>query len=706
MPSFGTRLVAASIEVDLSTIRVATSARRALVVAGALTVGFHLDLIQAGVSAAMAALLVGLLDKGPSPRQARRAMITSTALFTLITLAAGLTSHLPIVNFVLMALLAALAGIGFSVNPRSTQVLVFAAVMAAGYSIKPITPDTAVAAAVGVLLAGSLQTVLVLVTGPLIRDWPERRQVIFAMKSVRDLLTEVGRGIDTLNSARNASREMEQAQRTLAASDLPADRLDQYWLILDDIDSMRLEARGLAGRSRLGFPISRERESRAALTAGAAVLQTAITALMCRFTRAGSECRTMRRGVAELDSIADVSDPPDARDRLRSVAGTVAGDCSHLAGVIEPMVSERSRHRVARPAAEPLARRLRAALQPGSVARRHALRLAGAAITGEVIGRALGLSYSSWVAVTAMMILRPDVGPTIPRIITRALGATIGVGAVVIAFVPGWDSEPIMVVWVLLLAWCVFTFAPVNNALMTGLMTTLVISLLAIAGRDPQQVAAERLFDVIVGCAVGTGFALLVPVWTRDRLRTAVGEYCRAAAGYLRAIGESTVDPQGPHRAPDEIRARGRQARTAGRTAEADLRTSLLEPGSRNVRPEEVSIVIAWVQRANEAGVVAEVSLRHDQPAGPRSVELAELAACELESTAAAITALPVSPAPIALRATTSRAPGSESTGPNLIVDDARDSNSVDMCLTRAARCAQAAHRAAERTSRRSTRAT
>jgi len=705
VPSFGTRLVAASIEVDLSTIRVTASARRALVVAGALAAGFHLDLVQAGVSSAMAALLVGLLDKGPSPRQARRSMITSTALFTLITLAAGLTSDLPIVGFVLMALLAALAGIGFSINPRSTQVLVFAAVMAAGYSIKPITPDTALAAATGVLLAGLVQTVLVLATEPLIRDWPERRQVIFAMKSVRDLLTEVGRGVDTLDSARNSSRAMELAQRTLAASDLPSERLDQYWLILDDIDSMRLEARALAGRSRLGFPMSRERESRAALTAGAAVLQSAVTALMCRFTRAREECGTMRQHVAEVDAMTDPSNPPDSPDRHRSVTGTVATDCAHLAGVIEPLVSERSRHRVARPAAEPLIRRLRAALEPGSVARRHGLRLAGAAITGELIGRALGLSYSSWVAVTAMMILRPDVGPTIPRIITRALGATIGVGAVVIAFIPGWDSAPIMVGWVLLLAWCVFTFAPVNNALMTGLMTTLVISLLAIAGRDPQQVAAERLLDVVVGCVVGTGFALLVPVWTRDRLRAAVGAYCVAAAGYLRAIGQSTVGARpDPDREADVVRARGRQARAAGRAAEADLRTSLLEPGSLHVRPEQLSIVIAWVQRANEAGVVAEVSLRHDQPAGRRSTQLAELAAGALESTAAVVTAHPGDPAQVAVTPA-SWEPGSRSVAPDAFDNDSRDSNTVDMCLARAVRCARAAHRAAGRTNTRAHRA-
>lgn len=680
MPSFGTRLAAASIEVDLSAVRITTSARRAVVVAAALIVGLHLGLNQVGVSAAMAALLVGLLDKGPSPRRAWHSMITSTALFTLITLAAGLASHLVIVNVVLMALLAAMAGIGFSVNPRSTQVLIFAAVMAASYSVRPISPDIALEAAIGVLLAGSLQAVLVIVTGPLIRDWPERRQVIIAVKAVRDLMAQVGAGIDTLEAARRASKELDQAQRVLNSSDLPADRLDQYWLILDDVDSLRLEARALAGRSRLGLPGPSDNQSRAALAAGAQVLQAAIGALICRFTKARSECQIMWQRIEQLTEIATPSDP---NTKPHIAAETVAITATRLGDVVESMTSRFSPHRVSRPATEPLARRLRTALGPGSVGRRHAMRMAGAAVFGEAIGMALGLAYSSWVAVTAMMILRPDVGPTIPRIITRALGATIGVVIVVAVFALGPGSSVAMVALVGLLAWSVFTFAPVNNALMTGLMTALVITLLALAGHDPQQVAAERLFDVVVGCVVGAAFAVLIPVWTRDRLQSAVGEYARTAAAYLRTIGEGMIGGS------EAMRARARQARSTGRAAEADLRTSLLEPGSRYVRPSEMSIVIAWIQRANEAGVVAEMALRHGAELGTHSTDLAQAAAASLESAANVVEAGQRTGLAIESRPKVT-----------MLAEVATGSGIVDQCLWRATRCAEAASRAAVRGTR------
>ena len=81
--------------------------------------------------------------------------------------------------------------------------------------------------------------------------------------------------------------------------------------------------------------------------------------------------------------------------------------------------------------AEANAKLLRANLTFDSAACRHALRLAAALIVATILYRTLPGSHEYWIAIAALMVLRPDFDTTITRGLGRA-GGTV-TGAVLIA---------------------------------------------------------------------------------------------------------------------------------------------------------------------------------------------------------------------------------------------------------------------------------
>lgn len=677
MISYGRRLAIVSLETDLSAIRLVAALRRASVVAAFLIAGREIVSDQIGVSAAVAALLVGLLDKGPSPRAAATTMLVATALFAGVTAVAGLASHLRLLNVLLMAALAFAAGIGHLVNSRATQVFLFAAVMAASFSIRPVEPDTAITAAIAVAVAGVVQALLARLSSPVIRDWPERRRVLNAIRSASRLLRDVAQQRGADESTRLASRELNEADQAVSGSDLDSDRLDAYRLLLGDVDELRLEARALEGRRHIGIHAPDDQLTRDTFAGAALALDCAARALAQRFTAATRECEALDLAVAAIIDLHSRAPTPPTH-----TAQAVVSSAKRLPNTVRRLVAPRRLRRTRPSARTPRTARLKAAVHPKGLGFRQGTRLALAAVVGESLGLMLGLNYSSWVAVTAMMVLRPDVGPTVPRILMRAIGATIGVGLVVALLVATGQSVPIMVVIIAILAVEAYTFAQVNNAIMVGSMTMLIVSLLSLAGADPMPLAVARLGDVLVGCVVGSVFAFVIPIWTRDKLIGQVAGYARASAAWFVSVAQSTQTAD--HDAQALMRSRAREARAAGKRAEANLETALLEPATKRVNTGKLSLVIAWTRRANEAGVSAEVMLRHGVTAGPLAAEYANRAAIELAAAADELQSI-------------GTVPSTRNWVDSLSIDHRADGGRVSQCLARAAMAGNAAHRAGAR---------
>lgn len=681
MSSFAHRVTMSMIEVDLSAARWVSALRRAGVVVLLLVVGLKFASAGAAVSAATAALLIGLLDKGRSPRSTWHTMAAGTALLTVVTLFDTVLANSGIATLVLMVVLAFASGVSSGVDPRAPQVFVFGAILAATHLVTPQSADRGLEAAAAIALAGGLQTLLALASAPIVRDRPERRRIAKALRVVGHNVEAVGRS-DEPNlelGTRAASAAMAEVADYVTKSDLAADHRGRYALILADADALRIEARAYYARASLGLAIPSDRQTREIFTGSGKALEQAAAAIE----------REHEPSLQDLDDQVDAlrsrlqrsedSERPMTRTAkaLIDVTGEMPSHVRHIMRLPQPRREHRSNSR-------PLPDRLAASLSWGSRPLRFGIRMAAAALVAELISLALHLEHGSWVAVSAMMLLRPDIGPAAPRILIRAIGVTVGVGVVVgIAAVLG-ESTFWQVAAISLLVFLMYAVVSVNQGTQTILMTATIILLLSIGGLDPTELALARWVDVLIGCVIGTIFALAIPLWNRSSLAHDAAGYADAVGDWLSSLvayGDTTAATDSA--ALEEIRHRGRRARDARMTVNATLNASLLEPADRKLSAGAVGVVLSWIRRCSDSGVAAEALLRHGSPMPDVAQGYALAAAGDLRDVSATLRG--------------SRSVADDIATQSSLPEDLPNADRVTEVLLRAARTANAAKRAASR---------
>jgi len=140
--------------------------------------------------------------------------------------------------------------------------------------------------------------------------------------------------------------------------------------------------------------------------------------------------------------------------------------------------------------------------------------VAGTVVTATLIGAdKLGLSNLYWPAMTAMLILRPNLLHTQQRVVQRTLGTLVGC---LIAFlVASIDPHgPHYIAGALMVAFA-FTFAMqpsprTNYGWFSGSVTVSVLLLLAFAQIDIVQDAELRLLSTIMGAGLAWAGALVL----------------------------------------------------------------------------------------------------------------------------------------------------------------------------------------------------
>ena len=145
VPSFAHRVTLNAVEADLSAVRWLSAIRRGLVVVAVLVGGIVFINPQSAINAATAALLIGLLDKGRSPRSTWRTMAVGTAMLCVVTLFCGLASS-TVATLALLVVLALCSGISVGIEQRAPQIFLFGAILAAAQVSNPLDRHSVVAA--------------------------------------------------------------------------------------------------------------------------------------------------------------------------------------------------------------------------------------------------------------------------------------------------------------------------------------------------------------------------------------------------------------------------------------------------------------------------------------------------------------------------------------------------------------------------------
>jgi uncharacterized membrane protein YccC len=176
-----------------------------------------------------------------------------------------------------------------------------------------------------------------------------------------------------------------------------------------------------------------------------------------------------------------------------------------------------------------------------SVTFRHAIRLGGAAAIATAIAEAVHLPRGYWVVVTVLVVLKPNFGGTIERVIQRIGGTVVGgvIAMLITIFIP---NEAMLFLCVALLAFISFSIRSFGYGFFTLVLTPLFMVLLDLANPGDWKVSLFRILDTLVGGILAlVGGYTLFPIWERERLplqlaRTllAIREYFeQATSAYL-----------------------------------------------------------------------------------------------------------------------------------------------------------------------------
>ncbi len=620
----------------MTAVRFASAIRRAVVVIACLIVGQAVGKLELGATAAVAALLTGLLDTGDSIRVTARTMGCSAVVMAASITIASLIHPIPVLSYALVVILAFATGIAFGVNAVASTICYFAVVVAVQYLLQPSTPGTTWQVGLAALLGAGIQALAVFAAEPFVGEMPERRRSAYALVAVAESAIGFGKFDDDEILANNqkTSAALSAAEQYIRRSDIEGDKRDHYRHLLHCVEIVRLELGGLATVERLDFADGTDATTRRSIKQIGQALDQAATTLT-------SSRRGQQDALAELDRQVEELRLHHQDATMHPAVAMALDSMSELDLSVAVVIGHRRTRRPGRPPQQTsVETRLRDAFSPSGDPLRLALRLVVAVLVAELVANRLGLVHGSWTAVTAMSMLRPAAGATLPRIVHRAVGTTVGV-TIVLGYVWLFGGTFVtFLVGIALLAFVCFALGKVNYFFYVVTAAPAFVLLLSISGNNPIELAEARWVDVLIGCVLAVVLALLFPIWRVRQLPVDVGSYASAVSDYLRMIGRH-ISADGTTTNLDDVRGAARKSRLARQAVNARLSAAFVEPPHRNINLSVLSAVVARTHRTAESSVAAEAMLRHGDPAGAYAGQYVEQAVADMQATASAVISSP-----------------------------------------------------------------
>ena len=575
------------LHVDRREVQPILSLRHGVIVAAALGGGFALDEPRLGFAAAMGALQVGFYDTR-APYRARLETMAAATVALALAATIGAASHgTPAVADLVTVIAAFAGGLLAAVGPNATLAGIHSTVLILVFS--SVASGNPVTVGLGIVIGGALQSVVSLGGWARDRYGPEERALTRAWGALADL----GVQPDELRD-RTALLALADAASTLATSSAKDSDGQRLRGLLDRADWLRLELVALGRRADAGAARLREATSHAIAGVTAALLLDG----RARVTAGAAALAGFQRATADPAGM-----PPVRLTALeREVHDTVALlDPTWTADARTPPLRRRQGPR-------DLLHTVTAAAHPGSPLLRHAVRLALAVAVAHVVAAAAGLDRGYWVAMTAVIVLRPDYSSTMQRGLGRIAGTVAGV-------LVAWGTVSLLgpgrfglVVLVGIFATATYLLMRSNLALGATALTALITCLLEAEGQPVTTTASARLVDTVVGGAIALAVYLLLPTWQSDDLPAVVARSVDASRAWARLVLGGLVD----RRTYDAHSAHtlGSTARRARAEAELAVEGAKGEPRRSAERLQTAVAVVAANRRLNRALLSLEVMAR------------------------------------------------------------------------------------------------
>jgi uncharacterized membrane protein YccC len=585
-----------------------------------LIVGYLAGSWATGAAAAGGALSVGIASVVPSTRP-RYALLASTAGGMAVgTFIGCATSAHPVVHVVAGALLAFAGGLLVAVQPNFTGTGINTLVAFLVYGRFSASPLISLRTAGFVAAGGALQLALVV----LARRRPRAGRALTGLSLAYRELAALAADLRVTRSSLPAAQAIDAAGVDLEFS-LRSTGGEAWTSLAGEAHRVRLELLSLAS-ARSRFERSDDERSGLLSDVGARTAEF-LRCVADSLARAelSPECDSrldrLERAVARLGAqgvSARIPAGDDAGDgsgfvavRAATAARAIAGQLRAIRALLpdavsvpasqaRPIAALRSATRVSRRGmrgVEVIAQRMLANITPRSDAFTHALRLAVVVMIATAVAHVVGLGRGYWLALTTVLILRPQFAITFTRGVARATGTLLGVAiatGIAVATSPhGW----LLVVFVAGSVWLSGALFNASYALFSIAITGVVVFLLEGIDRNPVGTGEDRLLSTVLGAALALLSYVVWPTWGRRPAADALAELAAATHRYATAVLRSYLDPISEAANPAALSALSRAVRLARTNSEAALDRSLADPGARRLHAQTTANLLAALRR-------------------------------------------------------------------------------------------------------------
>jgi uncharacterized membrane protein YccC len=569
-----------------------------------LVVGYALGMPRGGLAMASGALNVSYSDGHDPYQQRAKRMLASTVWCAIAIFLGAITGHRNIEAVFVATAWAFIAGMLVAVGTTAADVGVISLVLLVVYAAQSLTARQAAEAGVLALGGGLLQTALSIALWPVRRHTPERR-------ALGDLFLELA---DAANKPTQAASAPPATVATMSAQDAIAalgsdNSIESLRLraLLSQAERIRLSMMML---SRLRLRMEREAPGHAAIDAVGRYLENASSILrsigeaLFNGKQIGLEADRVTLGVALAYQIRAQHGAGSRTTFFNAMIQDLQYQMDALAGQLRAVI-DLANHASPEGAAEfekrekqqPLWLRfssgiatLHANLNFRSTAFRHALRLAFAVASGDMLGRAFDWRRSYWIPMTIVLVLKPEFAVTFSRGVLRITGTIAGLllATALFHFLPIHTATEIILI-------AIFTFlmrwtGPANYGVFAVMISALVVLLLTINGVSPKEVILARGINTAAGGVLALIAYLAWPTWERSRVGDTMAALLAAYREYFLAVERSYIEKGTTDSLALE---RPRQnTRTARTNLESSLDRLAAEPG---VTPEQINRVNAML---------------------------------------------------------------------------------------------------------------
>lgn len=174
---------------------------------------------------------------------------------------------------------------------------------------------------------------------------------------------------------------------------------------------------------------------------------------------------------------------------------------------------------------------------------RHAVRLGAAAGLGAAAVALTGMAQGYWVALTVLLVVRPETAHTYTRCVVRVAAL---VGGVVVATGVSALWHPAGLVSAVLAVACVgvaYAVSGIGSVAVTGAVAAAIVFLADIATAAPTDALGERALAAVLGGALAISGHVLLPDRSLVRLHQRAGELLKAEIDYAATVIRGLVHP-------------------------------------------------------------------------------------------------------------------------------------------------------------------